>query len=68
MFLFWKEKTQGKLKKFYRTKPAITFWVTRVLLLNRFKMLGPDGSNYLSSQEAQAVGSDADDAWLAIHY
>jgi hypothetical protein len=31
-------------------------------------MLGPDGSNYLSSQEAQVVGSDADDAWLAIHY
>jgi hypothetical protein len=25
-------------------------------------MLGPDGSNYLSSQEAQVVGSDADDA------
>ncbi|XP_062168058.1 protein yippee-like [Alnus glutinosa] len=31
-------------------------------ILERFKMLGPDGSNYLSSQEAQAVGSDADDA------
>ncbi|GKV06012.1 hypothetical protein SLEP1_g17950 [Rubroshorea leprosula] len=31
-------------------------------ILERFKVLGPDGSNYLITQEAQFVGSDADDA------
>ncbi|KAB1218725.1 Protein yippee-like [Morella rubra] len=31
-------------------------------ILERFKVLGPDGSDYLSSQEAQVGGSDADDA------
>jgi hypothetical protein len=32
------------------------------LLLNRFKILGPDGSNYSIAQEAQIGGSDGDDA------
>ncbi|XP_041027651.1 protein yippee-like isoform X1 [Juglans microcarpa x Juglans regia] len=31
-------------------------------ILERFKVLGPNGSNYMSSQEAQVGGSDADDA------
>ncbi|XP_057801267.1 protein yippee-like isoform X2 [Salvia miltiorrhiza] len=30
-------------------------------ILERFKVLGPDGSNYLITQDAQMVGSDADD-------
>ncbi|KAB1224331.1 Protein yippee-like [Morella rubra] len=30
-------------------------------ILERFMVLGPDGSNYLSSQESQVSGSDADD-------
>lgn len=36
------------------------------LLWSRGKVLGPDGSNYMGGQEAQAIGSDADDAWSAI--
>ncbi|KAK9289603.1 hypothetical protein L1049_007759 [Liquidambar formosana] len=31
-------------------------------ILERFKVLGPDGSDYLGSQEAHVGGSDADDA------
>ncbi|CAK9139955.1 unnamed protein product [Ilex paraguariensis] len=31
-------------------------------ILERFKVLGPDGSNYTVSQEARVGGSDADDA------
>ncbi|KAJ9180586.1 hypothetical protein P3X46_008806 [Hevea brasiliensis] len=31
-------------------------------ILERYKILGPDGSNYMGGQEAQAIGSDADDA------
>ncbi|XVE76535.1 hypothetical protein DITRI_Ditri12bG0181600 [Diplodiscus trichospermus] len=31
-------------------------------ILERFKMLGPDGSNYMVSQEALVSESDADDA------
>ncbi|XP_058109116.1 protein yippee-like [Magnolia sinica] len=31
-------------------------------ILERFKVSGPDGSNYWASQEAQVGGSDADDA------
>ncbi|XP_059667974.1 protein yippee-like [Cornus florida] len=31
-------------------------------ILERFKVLGPDGSNYIVSQEAQMGGSDGDDA------
>ncbi|CAK9133861.1 unnamed protein product [Ilex paraguariensis] len=31
-------------------------------ILERFKVLGPDGSNYSVSQEAQVGGSDAHDA------
>ncbi|KAJ7961250.1 Protein yippee-like [Quillaja saponaria] len=30
-------------------------------ILERFKVLGPDGSNYLAVQESQIVGSDVDD-------
>lgn len=46
----------------------LTFEVTWILLLSRFKVLGPDGSNYSSPQEAIFGSSDADDAWLAIQY
>ena len=42
--------------------------MTLILLLSRFKILGPDGSDYLSGQEAILGGSDTDDAWLAIQY
>ncbi|KAK8561669.1 hypothetical protein V6N12_048733 [Hibiscus sabdariffa] len=31
-------------------------------ILERFKVLGPNGSNYLVSHEALVSGSDADDA------
>ncbi|KAK9920434.1 hypothetical protein M0R45_028989 [Rubus argutus] len=31
-------------------------------ILERFKILGPDGSNYSIAQEAQIGGSDGDDA------
>ncbi|KDP24463.1 hypothetical protein JCGZ_25027 [Jatropha curcas] len=31
-------------------------------ILERFKILSPDGSNYTGTQEAQGVGSDVDDA------
>lgn len=37
------------------------FW--KRFLMSRFKVLGPDGSSYLVSQEGQVSGSDADDAW-----
>lgn len=32
--------------------------------LSRFKVLGPDGSNYSITQDTQMAGSDADDVWL----
>ncbi|XP_057476456.1 protein yippee-like [Actinidia eriantha] len=31
-------------------------------ILERFMVLGPDGSHYMASPEAQVAGSDADDA------
>ena len=31
-------------------------------LLNRFKVLDPDGNNYFTAQELQVGGSDEDDA------
>ncbi|KAF3448906.1 hypothetical protein FNV43_RR09622 [Rhamnella rubrinervis] len=31
-------------------------------ILERVKLTGPDGSNYLETQEAQVGGSDLDDA------
>lgn len=37
-----------------------------VSLLGRVKVTGPDGSNYLGTQEAQVDGSDPDDAWLIV--
>ena len=43
-------------------KKYMTFEVTSILLLSRFKILGPDGSDYLSGQEAILGGSDTDDA------
>ena len=35
--------------------------MTGDLLLNRFKVLGPDGSEYLANEEVYAAGSDPDD-------
>ncbi|KAK6231244.1 hypothetical protein SCA6_001317 [Theobroma cacao] len=49
----WKyEAAHEKLQKYKEGK----------FILERFKVLGPDGSNYLVSQEAMVGGSDADDA------
>lgn len=36
--------------------------VLLISLLSRFKLVGPDGSNYFASLEAQVGGSDPDDA------
>lgn len=38
------------------------WWFRRVLLLGRYKVSGPDGSNYWVSHETHVGGSDADDA------
>lgn len=49
----WKyEAAQEKAQKYKEGK----------FILERFKVLGPDGSSYLVSQEGQVSGSDADDA------
>ncbi|KAF6147067.1 hypothetical protein GIB67_036786 [Kingdonia uniflora] len=49
----WKyESAQEKNQKYKEGK----------FILERFKVLGPDGSTYWASHEAQVVGSDADDA------
>ncbi|OMO97569.1 Peptidase S26A, signal peptidase I [Corchorus olitorius] len=49
----WKyEAAHEKMQKYKEGK----------FILERFKVLGPDGSNYLVSQEALIGGSDADDA------
>lgn len=38
----------------------------RVRFLSRYKVSGPDGSNYWVSHGAHIGGSDADDAWLSF--
>ncbi|GMY25484.1 protein yippee-like [Fagus crenata] len=49
----WKyEAAQEKSQKYKEGK----------FILERFKILGPDGSDYLSGQEAILGGSDTDDA------
>ncbi|GAV75475.1 Yippee domain-containing protein [Cephalotus follicularis] len=49
----WKyESANEKLQKYKEGK----------FILERFKVFGPDGSNYSIAHEAQAVGSDADEA------
>lgn len=49
----WKyEAAQEKAQKYKEGK----------FILERFKVLGPDGSSYLVSQEGQVSGSEADDA------
>lgn len=37
-----------------------------MLMFNRFKISGPDGSNYWVSHGAHFGGSDADDAWFVV--
>ncbi|XP_076896826.1 protein yippee-like isoform X2 [Bidens hawaiensis] len=49
----WKyESAHEKIQKYKEGK----------FILERFKVLGPDGSMYVFGQEVQAGGSDADDA------
>ncbi|XP_076938238.1 protein yippee-like isoform X1 [Bidens hawaiensis] len=49
----WKyESAHEKIQKYKEGK----------FILERFKVLGPDGSMYMLGQEVQAGGSDADDA------
>ena len=44
--------------QFLSTKFKLLFF----FILIRFMVLGPDGSHYMASPEAQVAGSDADDA------
>ncbi|XP_021669524.2 protein yippee-like isoform X1 [Hevea brasiliensis] len=46
----------------YAHEKAQKYKEGKFILESRYKILGPDGSNYMGGQEAQAIGSDADDA------
>ncbi|CAA2934336.1 Hypothetical predicted protein [Olea europaea subsp. europaea] len=49
----WKYETAHEKSQKYKEGKSV---------LERFKILGPDGSHYWPSHEAQIGGSDADDA------
>ncbi|KAK4480937.1 hypothetical protein RD792_011795 [Penstemon davidsonii] len=51
MFCQWQEVAHDKSQKYKEGK----------FILERFKVLGPDGSSYSYTQEVQMAGNDADD-------